>query len=148
MKHIALFAILFSAITTPAFSNTQKDDTIIVSTDEHHEYISPDREIMEFQNKKIILEVYYKNSPSRELSKISVTCLGQHKSFAYDHTYFVDRILPLVDTRHDQHGRVIAAYFQLEMRTERNLKEPDRVVYIECANSKIETSILGEAIVP
>lgn len=148
MKRTALLAFLITLTAAPSIVNAQTDESVIITTNDQHDYVAPDRQLLEFRNKEFIFEIYYNNSSRLELSKIAVTCFGRRKSFAYDHTYFVARVSPLVDLRHDEKGRVTAAYFEVEMRTERSLKEPDRVVYIECADGKIETSIIGEAVVP
>ena len=148
MNRTALLALLITLTAEPGIVNAQTEESVIVTTNDEHDYIAPDRQLLEFQNRNFVFEIYYKNTSRLELSKISASCFGHRKSFAYDHTYFVARVSPLVDLRHDEKGRVTAAYFEVEMRTERSLKDPDRVVYIECADGKIETSIMGEAIVP
>jgi hypothetical protein len=148
MKCIALYAPLLLLSTGPVAANAKTDETVIVTTDDSHDYVSAARQTLVFPDKMMVLKIDYKNPPTRELSKISVTCMKQHRSMSFDHTYFGDHVLPLIDTGHDADGHLQWASFSMEMRTDRRLKAPDRVFGILCTKEKIEFSILGEEIVP
>jgi hypothetical protein len=148
MKHATLLSILLSTISLPALSNNKTDEFATITTNDSHEYIFADHQVLTFPRNMMTLTIDYNKSPGAPLSKISVSCMGKRRSLSFDHTYFAGHVLPLMDSRHDASGRLEWVSFSMDMRTARSLKDPDRVFGILCTKDKIEFSILGQAVVP